>query len=46
MLQALKDVGFDGFVTMEIGFNTRRAEPDRYARSALGYLKALEAKLT
>src|SRR3954451_4128737 len=43
VLQALKDVGFDGPLTMEIGFNTRRAEPDRYARSALAYLKTLEA---
>ena len=31
-MQALKDVNFAGHVTMEIGFNTRRAEPDRYAR--------------
>jgi len=46
VMQALNDVGFDGYVTMEIGFNTRRAEPDRYARSALGYLKALEKTLT
>jgi len=45
VLQALKDVGFDGHLTMEIGFNTRRAEPDRYARSALAYLKNLEATL-
>jgi protein FrlC len=45
-MQALKDVGYDGFLTMEIGFSTRRADPDRYARSALGYLKAVEARLT
>lgn len=45
VMQALKDVGFDGHVTMEIGFNTRSAEPDRYARSALAYLKALEKTL-
>jgi protein FrlC len=45
VMQALKDVGFDGHLTMEIGFNTRRAEPDRYARSALTYLKALEKSL-
>jgi hypothetical protein len=30
---------------MEIGFHTRRAEPDRYARSALTFLKALEKNL-
>lgn len=44
VLQALKDIGYDGFLTMEIGFNARRAEPDRYARAALSYLKTLEAK--
>ena len=45
VLQALKDIAFDGYLTMEIGFATRRAEPDRYARSALAYLKATEAAL-
>lgn len=45
VMQALKDVGFTGHLTMEIGFNTRRAEPDRYARSAVTYLKAVEASL-
>lgn len=45
VLQALREVGFDGFLTMEIGFSTRRADPDRYARSALTYLKKVEAEL-
>jgi fructoselysine 3-epimerase len=45
VLQALKDIKFSGHVTMEIGFHTRRAEPDRYARSALTFLKALEKNL-
>ena len=45
VMQALRDVSFDGFVTMEIGFNTRRAEPDRYARAALSYVKAVEQRL-
>jgi protein FrlC len=44
-LQALKDINFSGYLTMEIGFHTRRAEPDRYARSALTFLKALEEDL-
>ena len=34
VMQALKDIGFDGYLTMEIGFAARRVEPDRYARSA------------
>lgn len=45
VLQALKDVKFDGFLTMEIGFNTRRADPDRYAARALHYLKGIETTL-
>jgi fructoselysine 3-epimerase len=45
VLQALKDIAFDGYLTMEIGFATRKAEPDRYARSALTYLKSAETTL-
>jgi len=45
VMQALKDVGFTGYVTMEIGFAARRVEPDRYARSAITYLKSIEAQL-
>jgi hypothetical protein len=30
---------------MEIGFAARRVEPDFYARSAIDYLKQIEAKL-
>lgn len=46
VMQALKDTGFDGYVTMEIGFAARRVEPDRYARSAIGYLKTIETSLS
>ena len=45
VMRALKDISFNGHITMEIGFNTRSAEPDRYARDALTYLKALEKTL-
>ncbi len=45
VMQALKDVDFKGYLTMEIGFAARRVEPDRYARSALNYLKGVEAQL-
>ena len=44
-MQALKDIDFKGYLTMEIGFSARRVEPDRYARSALNYLKGVEAQL-
>jgi len=45
VMQALRDVKFEGYVTMEVGFNTRRAEPDRYARASLAYLKSIEKTL-
>jgi protein FrlC len=45
VMQALKDINFKGYLTMEIGFAARRVEPDRYARSALNYLKGVEAQL-
>ena len=46
VMQALKTMAFKGYVTMEIGFNTRKADPDRVARSALTYLKNLESTLS
>ena len=45
VLQALKDVNFAGYCTMEIGFNMRNVEPDRYARSAITYLKSIEKQV-
>ena len=45
VMQALKDIDFKGYLTMEIGFAARRVEPDRYAHSALTYLKGVEAQL-
>lgn len=44
-MQALKDIDYQGHVTMEIGFNTRAAEPDRYARQAIQFLKTVEQQL-
>jgi protein FrlC len=45
MLQALKDVGYDGYVTMEYGFASRAANLDDQARRGLAYLKKIEAEL-
>jgi len=45
VLQAAKDTGFSGHLTMEIGFNTRSADPDKYATRALNYLKRVESEL-
>jgi len=45
VLQALKDINFTGYCTMEIGFNMRSVEPDRFARSAITYLKSVEKQV-
>ena len=45
VMQSLKDIDFDGYCTMEIGFNMRGVEPDRYARSALAYVKSIEKQV-
>jgi protein FrlC len=45
-MQALKDVAYDGYVTMEIGFDSRAAQPDSVARLALEHLKGIERQLT
>ncbi|MDQ0475390.1 sugar phosphate isomerase/epimerase family protein [Labrys wisconsinensis] len=45
VMQAVRDAGFAGHLTMEIGFHTRKADPDHYARRALAYCKAIEASL-
>jgi fructoselysine 3-epimerase len=44
-MQALLEAKFDGFVTMEIGIDSRLADPDQIARTALSYLKGVEARL-
>lgn len=45
VLAALKQIDFQGYLTMEIGFSGRNFDPDRVARSALSYLKSVEASL-
>jgi protein FrlC len=41
LIAALKHVGFDGYITMEIGFNRRNVEPDDMARRAHDYIRGL-----
>ncbi len=41
LLAALKEVGFDGYLTMEIGFDRRNVEPDFVARQAHDYVRSL-----
>lgn len=46
LMLALKDVGFDGYVTMETGFSSRATHPDADARAALAHLRTIEEGLT
>jgi protein FrlC len=41
LIEALKDTGYDGFLSMEIGFNRRDIEADKVARDAFTYIKPL-----
>ncbi len=41
LIESLRDIEFDGYMTMEIGFSRRNVEPDDMARRAYDYLKTL-----
>ena len=41
LIKALKKTGFDGYLTMEIGFNRRNVDPDAFAKRAYDYIKGL-----
>ena len=41
LVAALKDIGYNGYLAMEIGFNRRDVEPDQIARQAYEYMKNL-----
>lgn len=41
LIEALNDIGYDGWLSMEIGFNRRDVEPDKVARDAYQYIKPL-----
>jgi len=40
-IAALKKSGFDGYLTMEIGFNRRDVDPDAIAKRAYDYIRSL-----
>ena len=42
IMQALKDMNYDGYVTMENGFTSRSMHPDVIARTSLENLKSIE----
>jgi protein FrlC len=39
VLKALKEIDYQGYLSMEVGFNTRKADPDWYAATSIEYLK-------
>ena len=41
VIDALKDIGYEGYLAMELGFDRRDIEPDTVARQALEYLRPL-----
>jgi sugar phosphate isomerase/epimerase len=41
LIDALKDINYDGYLAMELGFDRRDIEPDNVARQAFEYLKPL-----
>jgi protein FrlC len=41
LVAALREIGYDGYLTMEIAFNRRDVEPDQVARQAYEYMKPL-----
>ena len=45
LMRALNECGYDGYLTMEIGLDSRTADPDQIARTALKFLKGIESQL-
>jgi fructoselysine 3-epimerase len=43
VIDALEAVGYDGWVSLEIGFNRRETHPDSLARTALDHIRPLVA---
>jgi protein FrlC len=39
VLKALKEIDYQGYLSMEVGFHTRKADPDWYASTSLEYLR-------
>ena len=46
MMDALLDIGYDGWLTMETGFHQRGIEVDKDARVSLAYLRELLERKT
>jgi protein FrlC len=44
VIRAVDDIGFNGYLTMEIGFVARGSDPDSHASRALKYMKEIERR--
>lgn len=40
VLRALKEINYQGYLSMEVGFHSRQSDPDWYAKTSIDYLKA------
>jgi protein FrlC len=45
LMRALKECAYEGYVTMELGLDSRTADPDQIARTALKFLKEVESQM-
>jgi fructoselysine 3-epimerase len=45
LLAALSDIGYSGYLSMELGFTSRGAQPDQVARDSLAYMRGLMAEM-
>jgi fructoselysine 3-epimerase len=45
VLKALKEIDYQGYLTMEVGFHTRKADPDWYANTSIDFLRKKLAEL-
>ncbi|MCL6443021.1 MAG: sugar phosphate isomerase/epimerase [Alicyclobacillus sp.] len=41
VIEALREIQYPGYLTMEVGFHTRKVDPDWYARRSIEYLRSL-----
>ena len=46
LMQALNECAYSGYLTAEIGLDSRAADPDQIARTALRFLKGVESQLS
>jgi fructoselysine 3-epimerase len=46
VVEALGDMGYDGWLSLEIGFNRRESHPDSLARAGLDHVRGALANLS